>query len=258
MPDALIEPVRRAVGLAGRLRIASCAGRHGGGGVLLPGPRRASSDAAQHCMLLGTTSWRTVRAASAAFSRACCSPASPVLGPAAPGLARASIGAAHWRSPVNRLRPAPTQMRYGCDNPLLEAEAAAQWCAATACARSRGPPADGGSAAGTAASPVAARALAAAGFRHRCTRAAAGAEARFRARRRPGPEQTIRSSQRALRLLPLAARAKAGSSALSALLRSPYLGALDAINACASIAGCANTMSTIGRPEGAALTATRC
>jgi probable DNA repair protein len=132
MPDALIEPVRRAIGRLDDYALPLSRASSAESAVLLQaraGFRRRCAELGA----LGTTSWREC----ADHLR----PSSRVLlaGFAALGPARR-----HWleqhgaRVAAEAVTGGPlaagagnaTAQVIGCDNPLLEAEAAAQWCAA--------------------------------------------------------------------------------------------------------------------------------
>jgi ATP-dependent helicase/nuclease subunit B len=125
LPAALVEPVRRAVG---RLDDYGLSLRHAAtveAGVLL----QAHAHFRRRCQelgVLGTTSWRDCSSYLMPSSRVLLAGFS-VLGPARQAWLE-QHGARISRELLDV--PGAEAVRViGCDNPLLEAEAAAQWCA---------------------------------------------------------------------------------------------------------------------------------
>lgn len=127
LPAALVEPVRRAVG---RLDDYGLSLRHAAtveAGVLLQA-RAHFRRRCQELGVLGTTSWRdcstyllpSPRLLVAGFA---------VLGPARRAWLEQHGARIVPEAPVE-IPSAGTVRVIGCDNPLLEAEAAAEWCAA--------------------------------------------------------------------------------------------------------------------------------
>ena len=127
MPDALIEPVRRAVARIDDYGLPLRRAMGAESAVLLQA-RAAFRRQCAELGVLGTTSWQDC----AAHLRP--SPQLLLAGFAAPGQARQQWlerhGARVWAGGAPATpgagQPAPV---IGCDNPLLEAEAAASWCA---------------------------------------------------------------------------------------------------------------------------------
>ena len=158
MPDALIEPVRRAIGRLDDYALPLSRAASAKRAVLLQARacfRRRCADLGA----LGSTSWRDC-AAHLRPSPALLLAGFPMLGPA-----RREWLEQHGARVAGRCDPlhsgAAAQV-VGCDNPMIEAEAAAQWCAAMLAARRARAIAAGGAAAGAAASRLGARAVAAA------------------------------------------------------------------------------------------------
>jgi ATP-dependent helicase/nuclease subunit B len=127
MPDALIEPVRRAVARLDDYGLPLPRAVGAESAVLLQA-RAAFRRRCGELRVLGTTSWQDC----AAHLRP--SPQLLLAGFAALGPARQQWleqhGAGVWASgaPAASGAAQPPQV-IGCDNPLLEAEAAAHWCA---------------------------------------------------------------------------------------------------------------------------------
>jgi ATP-dependent helicase/nuclease subunit B len=126
MPDALIEPVRRAVARLDDygLPLPRAAGAESA--VLLQ-TRTAFRRRCAELRVLGTSSWQDC----AAYLRP--SPQLLLAGFAALGPARQQWleqhGARVWASAAGPAGAGQPPQVIGCDNPLLEAEAAAHWCA---------------------------------------------------------------------------------------------------------------------------------
>ncbi len=127
LPAALVELVRRAVGRLDDYGLSLRDAATVEAGVLL----QAQAHFRRRCQelrVLGTTSWRDCSGYLAPSSRLLAAGFS-VLGPAR----RAWLeqhGARVAREPPLEVPGAEAVRVIGCDNPLLEAEAAAQWCAA--------------------------------------------------------------------------------------------------------------------------------
>jgi ATP-dependent helicase/nuclease subunit B len=126
LPGALVEPVRRAVGRLDDYGLSVPDAATVETGVLLQA-RAHFRRRCQELGVLGTTSWRDCAA------HLLPSPRLLVAGFAALGPARRAWLEQHGArmAPEPPAAPGAQEARVvGCDNPLLEAEAAAQWCAA--------------------------------------------------------------------------------------------------------------------------------
>ena len=138
MPDALIAPVRRAIGRLDDYGMSLPIAGSAETAVLLQaraGFRRRCAELG----VLGTTSWQDC-AAFLRPSRQLLLAGFQVLGPARrqwlqqhgarlAGVACSAVPGSGGEAPVADT-PRERPQAIGCDNPLLEAQAAAQWCAA--------------------------------------------------------------------------------------------------------------------------------
>jgi probable DNA repair protein len=137
MPDALIEPVRRAIGRLDDYGLSLSRATSAESAVLLQA-RAGFRDRCRRLTALGTSSWRDCVAYLQPSPRLLLA-GFPALGPArrqwleqhGARVASDPIAAAHSHAVAQAAAeaPAPSACVIGCDNPALEAQAAAQWCA---------------------------------------------------------------------------------------------------------------------------------